>query len=79
MITRGRAGICTRVGDGGIIVCGRRLLLAGSDDERLLACLRISDVMPLGRWRGFRLHSERLFLVTQPHPLGKLTITSTIA
>jgi len=70
MITRGRVGICTGVGGGGIVVCARLLLLAGSDNRRLLARLKMSDARPLGRWSGFRLPSEGHFFVTPLRPPG---------
>jgi len=79
MIPRGRAGICTGVGGGGIILCVRLLLLARSDDERLLARLKMSDATPVGRWRGFRLHYEGRFFVTPLRPSSNWTITSTTA
>jgi len=80
MITRGRAGICTGVGGGRIVVCARLLLLARSDDERLLARLKMRGATPLGRWRGFRLHYDGRFSVMTPlRRSGKLTITSTTA
>ena len=56
--TRGRTGVCTRVGGGGIVARARLLLLAGSDDGRLLARLKMSDATSLGRWRGFKLDYE---------------------
>jgi hypothetical protein len=77
MIIRGRDGICTGVGGGGIIVRARLLLLAGSDE--LLARLEMSDATPLGRWKGFRLHYGRLVSVTPQRPSGKWTIASTAA
>jgi len=40
--------------------------LPESDDERLLARLKMSDVTPLGRWRGFRLHYEWLYFWWRP-------------
>jgi hypothetical protein len=56
------------VGGGGIVVCERLLLLVGgSDDGRLLACLKMSNATSLGRWRGFRLYykgGKRFFSVT---------------
>jgi len=62
-ISRRRAGICTGVGGGRIVICARLPLLARSDDRRLLACLKMSDATPLGgcrvrRWRGFKLRYE---------------------
>jgi len=66
MITRRRAGICTGLEGGGIIVCVRLLLPAGSDDKRLLAHLNMIDATPLGRWRGFRLHYEWLYFWWRP-------------
>jgi len=54
------------VGGGGIAVCARLPLLAVSGDGRCLAHLKMSDMMPLGRWRGFKLHSSAAeFSVTQ--------------
>ena len=53
-ITRGRAGTCMGAGGGGI-ARARLLLLAGSDDGRLLAHLRMSDATPLLGWRRFEL------------------------
>jgi hypothetical protein len=51
-----------------IIVCARQRPLAGSDDERLLARLKMGDAMPLRRWRGFRPHYEGQFFVTPLRP-----------
>jgi len=79
MITRGRAGIRTGVG-GGIVVCARLLLLAGSSNERLLGRLKVSDTTPLGRWRGFKLHygvGRRAFFVKLLCPSGNFMIAST--
>jgi hypothetical protein len=78
MIARRRAGICTgvaRVGGGGIIVRARLLLLARSDDGRLLA----RDATPLGRWRWgrFMLRFEEHFFVTLHRPSGNVTLAAT--
>ena len=65
-ITRGRASICTGAGGGeGVVVCARLLPLAGSDDGRLLARLKMSDAMPLRGWSGFKPPH-----VTSPRPSG---------
>jgi len=56
-------------GGGGIAVHARLLLFATSGDGRLLVCLKMSDVMPLGRGRGsrFKLHpSVQELSVTLP-------------
>ena len=85
MATRGRAGICMGVGAGGIVAFARLLPLAGFDDERLLARLRMGDATPLGRWREFKLHNEGgrngLFFETVPPicPSGNYGIASTNA
>jgi len=65
--------------EGGIIVCVRLLLPAGSDDKRLLAHLNMIDATPLGRWRGFRLHYKQRFVVTRLRPSANFTIASTTA
>jgi hypothetical protein len=68
------------VGGRGIVVCARLLLFAGSNDERLLARLKMSDAMSLGRWRGFKLHEGRKrFLVMLPRPSCNWMIAFTTA
>ena len=85
MATRGRAGICTGVGARGIVAFARLLPLAGPDDEKLLAHLKMSDATPLGRWRGFKLHNEWgrkdcfFEMVTPFCPSTNYAIASTIA
>jgi hypothetical protein len=85
MATRGRAGICTGVGAGEIVAFARLLLLARPDDERPLACLKLSDATPLGRWRGFKLHDKWgrkgfcFDTVTPICPSTNYAIASTIA
>jgi len=68
------------VGGGGIVVCAKLLLLAGSGNERLLGRLKVSDATPLGRWRGFELGyrvGRRVFFVKPLRPSGNFTIAST--
>jgi len=78
---RGRAGVCTGVGGGGVVVCARLLLLAGFDDERLMTRLKMGDATPLGRWRGFKLlyGGGRFFFVTPHRRSANFTIASTTA
>jgi hypothetical protein len=59
------------MGGRGYVVC----LLVGCDDKKLLARLKMSDVSPLGRGRGFMRHmEERLDFLTPLRSSGNSMI-----